>query len=98
MESSRGECDRDDSDVVRLGGGAILLAFIIHILLKVFLKEFPPENANAEQLRRYLEVETDTWAIVHGLRYVAFAAICLFAAGLFSRVRGDMTLELGGKV
>lgn len=84
-----GDRGRNASSLARLGGGAILLAFGIHILVNIFLKEFPPEDASTEQLRKYLEAEADTWAVVHGLRYVAFAAICVFAAGLFSRVRGD---------
>ena len=72
--------------LVRIGGLAIILALAIHIVLNVVLKEFPPEHPTATELQEYLTREAGTWAVVHGFRYLAFACIVLFAAGLFSRV------------
>jgi len=69
--------------LIRLGGLAIIVAMAIHIILNVVLKQFPPENPTAAELQKYLSDEAGTWAIVHGFRYVAFALILLFAAGLF---------------
>jgi hypothetical protein len=68
-----------------LGGLAIIVGLAIHVVLNSVLKEFPPENPTVTELKAYLSNEAGTWAIVHGFRYVAFACIVLFAAGLFSR-------------
>jgi hypothetical protein len=71
--------------LIRLGGLAIIVGLAIHVVLNSVLKEFPPENPTVTELQAYLSNEAGTWAIVHGFRYVAFACIVLFAAGLFSR-------------
>lgn len=72
--------------LIRIGGVSVLAALAIHIVLNGFLKEFPPADPTAAELREYLAREASTWAVVHGFRYLAFAGVVLFAAGLFSRV------------
>lgn len=76
---------RGQGALIRLGGFAIVFALGIHIVLNAVLKKFPPEDPTVTELQEYLAREAGTWAIVHGFRYVAFACIILFAAGLFSR-------------
>lgn len=86
MKWSRSQRDFDtDSGLIRLGGLAILLGLAIHIVLNMVLKQFPPENPSKAELQTYLSEQASTWAIVHGLRYVAFLCITLFASGLFAR-------------
>jgi hypothetical protein len=63
----------------------MLAAFLIHIVANGVLKKFPPDDPTLDQLKTYLSEEASTWALVHGLRYVAFACIALFAAALFLR-------------
>lgn len=76
---------RDHDRFVRFGGVAILTGFVIHIIANVFLKQFPPDDPTLNELKNYLSEEASTWALVHGLRYVAFACIAVFAAALFVR-------------
>ena len=76
---------RSHSRFIRLGGFAMLLGFVIHIVANVVLKRFPPDDPTLEQLKAYLSEEASTWAVVHGLRPVAFVCIALFAAALFMR-------------
>jgi hypothetical protein len=71
--------------LIRLGGLAIIVGLAIHAILNSILKEFPPEDPTVTELQAYLSNQAGAWAIVHGFRYVAFACIVLFAAGLFSR-------------
>lgn len=82
--------------LIRLGGFTILLGLAIHVVLNTVLKEFPPEDPTASELQAYLSNEASTWAIVHGFRYVAFACIVLFAAGLFSRTCCTRTIQPTG--
>jgi hypothetical protein len=79
------ESTGDHSRFIRFGGSALLLGFLIHIVANGVLKEFPPEDPTLEELRAYLSDEASTWALVHGLRYVAFVCIAFFAAALFMR-------------
>ena len=85
IENQPVEGSRNPSRFIRLGGLAMLFGFLIHIVANVFLKNFPPEDPTLDQLKAYLSEEASTWAVVHGLRYVAFACIALFAAALFMR-------------
>ncbi len=73
------------ASLIRLGGLAIIVGFVIHVVLNSLLKEFPPENPTVAQLQEYLSREAGAWSVVHGFRYLAFTCIVLFAAGLFSR-------------
>ena len=73
------------SNIVRLGGIAILITLIIHIIVNWVLKTFPPMNASVDELKSYLTHEYSIWAAVHGLRYMAIVCIILFSAGLFTR-------------
>ena len=82
--------------LIRLGGLAIIVGLAIHIVLNSMLKEFPPQNPTVTELQAYLSDEAGTWAIVHGFRYVAFACIVLFAAGLFSRTCCTRTAQTTG--
>lgn len=72
---------------IRLAGIVSLLAILIHFLVNMALKEFPPANASLQQLREYFNREAATWAVVHGLRYVAIAGIVFMLSGLFVRTR-----------
>ncbi len=76
---------KDHTGLIRLGGLAMLVGFAIHIVANMVLKVFPPENPSLAELKTYLSNEAATWAIVHGIRYVALVCIVLFAAGLFVR-------------
>jgi hypothetical protein len=75
----------DHSPFIRFGGVAILLGFLIHIVANLVLKQFPPSDPTPEQLTAYLSDQASTWAVVHGVRYVAFVCIAIFAAALFMR-------------
>lgn len=88
--------DQGQVGLIRLGGLAIIVGLAIHIILNGVLKEFPPEDPTATELQAYLSNEANTWAIVHGFRYVAFACIVLFAAGLFSRTCCTRTAQTTG--
>ena len=77
--------DRDHANLIRLGGLAMLAGLVIHIVANMVLKVFPPENPSLAELQTYLSNEAGSWAIVHGIRYVAVVCIVLFAAGLFAR-------------
>jgi len=76
---------KEHGGLIRLGGIAILLALLIHIYVNGFLKQMPPENPSLSELQTYLADEAGTWAIVHGLRYLALVGLILFAAGLYAR-------------
>lgn len=76
---------RDHTGLIRLGGLTMLAGFVIHIVANSVLKVFPPENPSLDELKTYLSNEAGTWAIVHGIRYIAVVCIVLFAAGLFVR-------------
>lgn len=79
----------DHGRFIRLGGVAILVGFLIHMLVNGVLKQFPPEDPTLDELRAYLSEEAGTWAAVHGLRYVAFSCIAVFAAALYMRTCRD---------
>lgn len=84
-ERSTGERSTGRMGLGRVGGLAIVVGMMIHIVLNVVLKAFPPENPTSAELQDYLAREATNWGVIHGLRYVAFTCIVLFAAGLFSR-------------
>lgn len=89
---------QEQAGLIRLGGLAMIVGLLIHIVLNSVLKKFPPENPTAGELQAYLSNEASTWAIVHGFRYIALACIVLFAAGLFARTcrtRTDSTTGWG---
>jgi hypothetical protein len=69
----------------------MIVALALHIFLNAVLKEFPPEDPTAAELKEYLTREAGTWALVHGFRYIALVCIVLFAAGLFSRTCSSRT-------
>jgi hypothetical protein len=63
----------------------LLVGFAIHIIANAVIKRMPPEDPSLDQLRAYLAAEVDSWALVHGVRYVAIVSIAVFAAALFAR-------------
>ena len=73
------------SRFIRIGGLAILVGMLIHIILNMVLKVMPPENPTQTELREYLANESGSWTIIHGFRYIAFICIVLFSAGMFMR-------------
>lgn len=81
----------DDDGFVRLGGAAVLLAIAIHIVVNWILKELPSTSLTPAELQAYFSEQFDTWAVVHGARYVAVVAIVLFYTALFVR-----TYDRGG--
>ena len=84
-ESQPVQLNSDHNRFIRFGGFAMLFALLIHVIANSFLKKFPPEHTTPDQLKAYLSEEARTWALVHGLRYVAFVCIAFFAASLFMR-------------
>jgi hypothetical protein len=88
--------EQGQAGLIRLGGLAIIAGLAIHIVLNSVIKEFPPETPTVSELQSYLSNEAGMWAIVHGFRYVAFACIVLFAAGLFSRTCCTGTVQTTG--
>jgi hypothetical protein len=82
--------------LIRLGGLAVVLSLSLHMYLNGALKQFPPENPSLAELQAYLSAEAGTWAIVHGLKYLALVGLVLFAAGVFARTsRGRGVLDGG---
>lgn len=79
IESAR----KQQTGFVRLGGLMIILGLIIHIIANMVLKTFPPEDLTSSELQIYLSDEKGTWAIVHGIRYIAIVCIIIFSTGLF---------------
>jgi hypothetical protein len=71
--------------LIRIGGLAILVGLGLHIYLNGFLKEFPPEHPTLAELQDYFAAEAGTWAIVHGLKYLALVSLVIFAAAVFTR-------------
>lgn len=88
--------DERNSTFIRLGGLLILLGLTIHIVANMVLKTFPTENLTSTQLKVYLSDEAGTWAIIHGLRYVAIVCIVVFSAGLFMKTRGTRSSSATG--
>lgn len=79
--------------LIRIGGVAVVLALSIHVFVNGVLKEFPPEDPSLLELQAYLAAEAGTWAIVHGLKYLALVGLVLFSAGVYSRtcrIRGGL--------
>lgn len=63
----------------------MLVALAIHIVVNDFIKVMPPDVMSAAELRDYLIEQDGNWALVHGLRYVAFVGMALFAGAMFHR-------------
>lgn len=80
--------------LIRIGGVAVLVGLVIHIVANVFLKEFPPADPSLAELRTYLAAEAEAWKIVHGMRYLAVACLALFLAAIF--VRTHFAANAGG--
>ena len=85
MTTDSGDQRSTHSVLIRVGGVAVLLGLIIHIIANVFLKQFPPADPSLEELRSYLAAEAATWQVVHGMRYAAIACLALFLGGIFAR-------------
>lgn len=71
--------------LIRLGGVAVVLALAVHMFVNGVLKEFPPLDPSPAELKSYLSAEASTWAVVHGLKYLALVGLVLFAAGAHAR-------------
>ena len=84
-DTARNSNSNDHTSLIRLGGIAMLVGLVIHIVANMVLKVFPPENPSLDELQTYLLEQAGNWAIIHGIRYVAVVCIILFAAGLFVR-------------
>lgn len=82
--------------LIRAGGVAMVIAFSIHIVANSFLKELPPTDPTLDELRIYLEAENSIWQVVHGMRYLAVAALGIFYAALYSRTRCSTEGLTGG--
>ena len=80
--------DEKNSIFTRIGGLALLCGLSIHIVVNMVMKKFPSEDLSLPELQTYLLEESGTWAIVHGLRYIALPCLLIFAASLFMRIRG----------
>ena len=87
MQTNARSKNASQSTLIRIGGGALLVAFAIHITANFVLKEFPPIDSTLTELKTYLEAEAKTWRIVHGMRYMAVACLGLFLGGVFARIR-----------
>ena len=85
MDETTQSTGRQEDRLIRIGGLAVLVALAIHIFVNGFLKKFPPENPSLPELKDYLTVEASTWAIVHGLKYLALVGLVVFAAAVYSR-------------
>jgi hypothetical protein len=59
------------------------------------LKTFPSDSFTLIELQEYLSNETGTWAIVHGMRYVAIVCIIIFSASLYMKTKGNNSLSMG---
>ena len=70
-------------NIVRLGGLTMLIGLVIHVVANMVLKTMPSLDLTLPELQTYLSNESDTWTIVHGMRYVALFCIVIFSAGLF---------------
>ncbi len=95
-EESTIENRKKHSVLVRIGGLVILLAIIIHIILNIILKTFPSTDFTLTELQSYLSNESSTWALVHGMRYVAIACIAIFSAGLFEKTCSNHSWKVIG--
>ena len=87
--------DRRNGILIRVGGFAVLLGLGIHVYVNGFLKQFPPQNPSLAELRAYLAAEAETWALVHGVKYLALVGLVIFAAGLYARTCGGRGLAPG---
>jgi hypothetical protein len=85
----------NDEGFIRLGGVVILLGLTIHIIANMVLKTFPSNSFTLIELQEYLSNESGTWAIVHGMRYVAIVCIIIFSAGLYMKTSRNNSLSKG---
>lgn len=89
---------KENSSLIRLGGVAVLLALAIHLIVNGVVKQFPPENPSLAELQTYLSAEVGTWAVVHGLKYLALVGLVFFAAAAYARTcrtSGDVSAGWG---
>ena len=85
MQPSSSSQATGNGALIRLGGLSVLLALSIHIYVNGALKQFPPDTPAPGELAAYLSREAGTWAIVHGLKYLALVGLVIFAAGAYAR-------------
>jgi hypothetical protein len=85
MHETTTSTKQQNGGLIRLGGLTVILGLLIHIILNGAIKKFPPQSPSLIELQAYLSAEANTWAIVHGLKYVALVGLVFFAAGLFTR-------------
>ena len=76
---------KENGGLIRIGGLAVVLALSIHVFVNGVLKEFPPANPSLAELQSYLSNEASTWAIVHGLKYLALVGLVIFSAAVSAR-------------
>jgi hypothetical protein len=95
VEDNKVTHGNNDNGFVRLGGVVILLGLTVHIIANMVLKTFPSDSFTLIELQEYLSNESGTWAIVHGMRYVAIVCIIIFSAGLYMKTRGSNSLSMG---
>lgn len=63
----------------------MVVALAVHVLVNEFIKVMPSDAMSGTALRDYLIEQDGNWAVVHGLRYVAFIGMALFAGAMFQR-------------
>ncbi len=85
MHKTTQTTEQQNGGLIRFGGLAVILGLLLHIILNGAIKQFPPQSPSLVELQAYLSAEANTWAIVHGLKYVALVGLVFFAAGLFTR-------------
>ena len=96
MKEARTQSESEKrNSFVRLGGLVILFGLTVHIVANMVLKTFPSEEFTLIELQEYLSNEAGTWAIVHGMRYVAIVCIIIFSAALYMKTSRNNTLSTG---
>jgi hypothetical protein len=88
--------DHQNDGLIRFGGLSVILALLLHVILNGAVKQFPPQNPSLAELQAYLSAEASTWAIVHGLKYLALVGLVFFAAGLFARTSSTRGRAIAG--
>lgn len=96
MLESSSQPAKSTNGLIRLSGAMVLLGLGIHFVVNGFVKQFPPVDPSPAELQAYLSAEASTWALVHGLKYLALVSLVLFAAGVHARTSGrGATLAAG---
>lgn len=73
--------------LVRVSGMALIVAFTIHIAANGVVKVPPPIDPSLSEMQTYLAAERGSWALVHGMRYVAVVGLALFYSALVVRIQ-----------